>query len=101
MAKIIRGITEVMTGCQSHFAAKQIVLQNLKLGFRTDVEFPERIQYSIQPLGAELSCKVHTVHLQTGIKQSLTLTFFHNLSLTQRSVAVYGRMNPCASWFLN
>ena len=53
-----------MTGCKPHLDV--IVLQDLKLGFRTEVGFTERTKYAIQPLGVELSCNVHTVHLQTG-----------------------------------
>lgn len=68
-----------MTGCQSLQQKDAIVFQDLKLGFRTEVEFTERTQYSIQPLGAELSCNVHTVHLQTGMNQGLAVTPLNNI----------------------
>lgn len=64
-----------------------IVFQDLKLGFRTEVEL-ERTQYSIQPLGVELSCNVHTVHLQTRMRQNVALTVLHNISLTLFPVSV-------------
>lgn len=72
----MRGLIAVMTGCQSQFAAEKMCVQ-IFLGFRTEVDTTERMQYSIQPLGAELS---HNV--QTETEQSLTLNFIPNVTLT-------------------
>lgn len=84
-----------MTGCQPQIAAIDVIaFQDLKLGFRAEGEFTERTQYSVQPLGVELSCNVHTVHLQTGMRESLAQ---HLSPLTLLPVSVFGRMNLCAS----
>lgn len=55
----MRGLIAVMTSCQSQFAAEKMCVQILL--FRTDVDAAERLQYSIQPLGAELSHNVQTI----------------------------------------